>query len=487
MAGYIGSKSSVTQVDGYNKAEADAEFLNDPAGVITVAGPNVGIGESSPDTSLDVVGGSADSVVDTLTLKNDSTGSSAGTGINFVVDGVNDVTAAAIYGQRVASAYHQGSLQFLTRDSAGEGLLERMRLDGDGNVLVGQTTANAAVVGASIRSDGEIVATCSGAASGSFNRLGEGATVDIKKDGAIVGSLASDVLDFLVIGQNETGLGFVHDAVDVGNPRIIPRRVGSAASSNGLVDLGDTGSKFKDLHLSGDVYLGGREQFNLKNHGDIGVGGDYNTISLANSVLYQNGAPTNNAHSNNGLALYLSSYGMGGSHDDATSERAVQIYAGDTSGSGLQFRVRQGTSGWHRWKNLQSDWAALSGPTSYYGAFESNWSAASGNGESMSASTSNRGITIAESGYYQCQAWQRSTGTDFYIGIALSGSRPALETRSDGVWGHDHAGYTGSWSHSTYTGYLNAGEKVTSGASSSTGGTYQSSGYAGGLLIVRLS
>ena len=77
---------------------------------------NVGIGTESPDTALDVVGGNANSVVDTLTLKNDSTGNSAGAGINFVVDGVNDVVTSAIYGQRTGPSYHQGSLQFLTKD-----------------------------------------------------------------------------------------------------------------------------------------------------------------------------------------------------------------------------------------------------------------------------------------------------------------------------------------------------------------------------------
>mgnify|MGYP001056480586 CR=1 FL=1 len=57
MAGYIGSKSSVTQVDGYTEAEADAEFVNDPNGAITVSGSNVGIGTSSPSADLEVVSG----------------------------------------------------------------------------------------------------------------------------------------------------------------------------------------------------------------------------------------------------------------------------------------------------------------------------------------------------------------------------------------------------------------------------------------------
>ncbi len=101
---------------------------------------NVGIGETSPDTALDVVGGSADSVVNTLTLKNDSTGNSAGTAINFVVDGVNDVVSSQIIAQRTGAAYHQGSLQFVTRDSGGGGLLERLRINQAGNVGIGTTS-----------------------------------------------------------------------------------------------------------------------------------------------------------------------------------------------------------------------------------------------------------------------------------------------------------------------------------------------------------
>ena len=53
MAGYIGSKSSVTLVDGYSEAEADAEFVNDPNDVITVSGSNVGIGTSTFGATYD--------------------------------------------------------------------------------------------------------------------------------------------------------------------------------------------------------------------------------------------------------------------------------------------------------------------------------------------------------------------------------------------------------------------------------------------------
>ena len=157
MAGYLGTKAvllSTTAADVVGNAEIGGDLTvggaftsqgiddNASATAMTLdASGNVGIGETSPDTSLDVVGGSADSVVDTLTLKNDSTGASAGVGLNFVVDGVNDVTTSAIYGQRTGSAYHQGSLQFLTNDNAGGGLLERMRIDASGTTTLQQTKA----------------------------------------------------------------------------------------------------------------------------------------------------------------------------------------------------------------------------------------------------------------------------------------------------------------------------------------------------------
>jgi len=137
-----------TSADLFIKTTAGVSTISPTTGILVLgtssterlridSSGKVGIGESNPDTSLDVVGGSADSVIDTLTLKNDSTGASAGVGLNFVVDGINDVVTSAIYGQRTGSAYHQGSLQFLTKDSAGAGLLERMRIDASGSVLVG--------------------------------------------------------------------------------------------------------------------------------------------------------------------------------------------------------------------------------------------------------------------------------------------------------------------------------------------------------------
>lgn len=251
-------------------------------------------------------------------------------------------------------------------------------------------------------------------------------------------------------------------------------------------DAGNTSTLF-EIQNDSEYYADGRKQFNFANIGGITSADNYDSID-PNSVFYAQGAVVNHPLSYNGMGMYLSTRGLGTAHDDTANDRALQLYAGDVPESGIYYRVKQGTSGWHRWKNLQNEWAALYGPTSYYGTFQANWGAAVGNGYSMTASTSNRGITINQSGYYQCQAWQRSTGTDFYIGIAENGNRTTLEMRSDGVWGHDHQNYQGAWSHSSFTGYLYAGEKITAGPASNTSGpSYGTRGYSGALVIVRLS
>jgi hypothetical protein len=70
MSGYIGSKTSVTQVDGYNRTEADAEFVQDPNGAITVSGSNVGIGTSSPSYTIESVSATSNNL---LRLRSEST------------------------------------------------------------------------------------------------------------------------------------------------------------------------------------------------------------------------------------------------------------------------------------------------------------------------------------------------------------------------------------------------------------------------------
>jgi len=127
MAGYIGSKSSVTLVDGYTEAEADAEFVNDPNDVITVSGSNVGIGTSSPSSYY-----STDLVVTVpdeggITLVNAATHTS----YLMFADGTS---GADRYRGQLSYDHNVNGMAFATNAA------ERMRIDSSGKVLINRTS-----------------------------------------------------------------------------------------------------------------------------------------------------------------------------------------------------------------------------------------------------------------------------------------------------------------------------------------------------------
>jgi hypothetical protein len=205
---------------------------------------NVGIGESSVFDKLVVRSSDANSVQSALSLKNGDTGTSAGVSLNFVVDNDNDVVTAAIYGQRTASAYHQGSLQFLTRDSSGGGLLERMRIDSSGNLLVGKSAVGISNTGFEAVPAGTVSITRADTTL-QLNRLTtDGEIANFRKNGSTVGSIGTQV------GGLEIN----------GNPSATTTlRFGTSSTiyptTNNVGDIGASANRFRDLYLSGRANL----------------------------------------------------------------------------------------------------------------------------------------------------------------------------------------------------------------------------------------
>ena len=78
----------------------------------------------------------------------------------------------------------------------------------------------------------------------------DGTILDLKKGGSTVGSIGA-FNGYSYIGKGDTTLMMV-DAVDA----IYPRGV-NGGSNDAAISLGDDGDRFKDLYLSGGVYLGG--------------------------------------------------------------------------------------------------------------------------------------------------------------------------------------------------------------------------------------
>jgi hypothetical protein len=137
-----------------------------------------------------------------------------------------------------------------------------MTLDASGNLLVGKTATGAGVVGTEIFSAGLMRLTRdAGSALLLDRKASDGDIMEFRKDGSTVGSIGvynTGNTAALCIGYADTGLSFQGHT----NNSITPIRTDTGANYNGVLNLGANGSSFKDLYLSGGVYLGGTSSAN---------------------------------------------------------------------------------------------------------------------------------------------------------------------------------------------------------------------------------
>ena len=104
---------------------------------------------------------------------------------------------------------------------------------------------------AALRDTGYLAAARYQAEAMNLNRMGtDGAIADFRKDGSTVGSIGTNTGD-MYLGTGDTFLRF-NDGLDA----LLPA-TSSGAGRDNATDLGYSGGRFKDLYLSGGVYLGG--------------------------------------------------------------------------------------------------------------------------------------------------------------------------------------------------------------------------------------
>ena len=134
-----------------------------------------------------------------------------------------------------------------------------MRIDASGNLLVGKTASDLGVT-AGIELNGQYDVgyfTRSGDKPLVVNRLSsDGSITDFRKDGTTVGSIGTTGGD-MYVGTGDCAIRFS----DGGDQIRVCTNTGS--NRDGAIDLGFTDSRFKDLYLSGGVYLGGTGAANL--------------------------------------------------------------------------------------------------------------------------------------------------------------------------------------------------------------------------------
>jgi hypothetical protein len=156
---------------------------------------------------------------------------------------------------------------------------EAMRIDSSGNLLVDKTAIGLNTVGFEVRPNGIMASTRDGGSSAFFNRkTSDGSVVEFQKDGTTVGSIATGggSLDVYSSGASNVGLRL--------SQAVIPMLNGAASPNT--VDLGTNTREFKDLYLSGGVYLGGTGAANLLDDYEEGTWTPAFSFSTSGSVTY---------------------------------------------------------------------------------------------------------------------------------------------------------------------------------------------------------
>ena len=154
-----------------------------------------------------------------------------------------------------------------------------MTLDSSNNLLVSKSSSSLSTVGSefgsALNSEGWVSfltsnnTTANVGGTIALNRKStNGAIANFFKDGTSVGSIGTFNSD-LNLGTGDTGVQFVD-----GSDAILPHSMTANSFRDNAISLGNTGNRFKDLYLSGGVYLGGTGSANLLDdyeEGDLAI------------------------------------------------------------------------------------------------------------------------------------------------------------------------------------------------------------------------
>jgi hypothetical protein len=194
---------------------------------------------------------------------------------NYLFRFLNSASTAGMTGYVYDN--NQSHLQFTTYDSSyamsfGTNNSERMRISGN-TVMIGKTAANIATNGVELKSNDVARFTQTSRNVIEINRLSSfGDTIRIKKDGVTYGHIGSEAGGFYIDGEVS------HAGIKFGGSSFLPRQ--NRIDTDGTIDLGESGARFKDLYLGGGLYVGGTGTANKLDDYEEGTitiaGGSYN-------------------------------------------------------------------------------------------------------------------------------------------------------------------------------------------------------------------
>jgi len=243
------------------------------------------------------------------------------------------------YGHQFRQANDGGALQ-IGRNVNGT-FTEAMRISG-GNLLVGTTSTSlvstSTETGAQIYDGGFVAAANDPVAY--FNRItSEGSIAQFRKDGSLVGSIGvGNGSSYTYIGTGDTGLMF-----NSGNDFIQPWNPSTNANKDNGTDLGRGTSRWKNLFLSGGVYLGGTGSANLLDHYEEGTW----TPAVSGSTTTFSTSTSNGTYTKVGRLVTLSCSVMGITGSDTGYLRVTGVpFTKRSSGTNFQGTVRLESFNW---------------------------------------------------------------------------------------------------------------------------------------------
>jgi hypothetical protein len=234
------SRDTADQINRINSSAANAT-------AITVdSSENVGIGTSAP--SFESGAGMEIRYAAGLGAHLKLTDSASGAG------GTNGFDLYAFNTSGYIENYEAGSIIFR---NGGD---QRMAIDPSGNLLLGKTSVDSNTVGVEAKSDGTLTATVAADTVSILNRkTSAGEILRLQKDGSSVGSIgtASGVVQYSGSAKASFGAGDVGLFANPDNDALYPVFQTTLGGRDAAISLGLTSNRFKDLYLSGGVYLGG--------------------------------------------------------------------------------------------------------------------------------------------------------------------------------------------------------------------------------------
>ena len=255
---------------------------------ITNAG-NVGIGTTSPATIVHLAETGA-SDEPTLLIQSENSSiylRTAGSSGSFPTGGGgNDGELLYIGGDfRVGVGSASKNLIFMN----GSSYTERMRIDSSGNMVVGKTNTNATDAGIVLNASGRLFAVVA-SDDAVFNRTTtDGSIISLRKDGTTVGSIGADgSAPYFATAVGATLVGIKMQGGSA--PRIVPTD-GIGDATDNVANIGSATERFKDLYLSGSVYLGGTTSANALDDYEEGtwtpVAASYDGTMTVNAATYE--------------------------------------------------------------------------------------------------------------------------------------------------------------------------------------------------------